>query len=347
MVEPRDSSRGEKIRNRDLDIVKGMLVLMMVVYHCASMALSANRELRIITNNMAFLHVSFLLITGFLCGWYYFPELKNSQRNVRKRLRVRAAKIMGVFLVLNMMLYSSGYIFSFEKLTSSLKSINDVLDNLVISMNGDLVAVEILFYISLFLLVASILIGRTTIPLMLALLIGASIIGCYSVTILFVAFGMVGMFFGALVAAGHLNKAWEWAKRQRGLPPALLIIYLSCLPKIKWVISTMPHLQLAIHTIESVLYFATFLTVITLFVNPLVPGVIILLGKYTLFSYLVQMLIVRVGYMVIQKMGIYGFRYYFINLLASGLILYLTVALLDKLRSRYLKIDGLYRAVFV
>ena len=109
----------------------------------------------------------------------------------------------------------------------------------------------------------------------------------------------------------------------------------------------MPQLQLAIHTIESFLYFATFLTVITLFVNPLVPSAIIRLGKYTLFSYLLQMFIVRVGYVVIQKMGISGFRYYFINLLASGLVLYLTVSLLDKLRGKYLKIDGLYRAVFV
>src|SRR5574340_615283 len=64
-------------RNADLDIVKGMLVFVMLTYHCASVIEGSGfwQIIRWIPNQIAFIHFAFLILSGFLCGWHYYPKL--------------------------------------------------------------------------------------------------------------------------------------------------------------------------------------------------------------------------------------------------------------------------------
>ena len=203
-VRRKDGNSQVETRNDDIDIIKGMLVVTMVIYHCASMAKTTYPELGSISNCLVFLHYAFLLITGFLCGWYYLPKLRTSPQAVRARLRLRAGKIIAVFMLMNLFLYSVGGTLSYEKLRNSANSFDNIMQNFILSVSGKLVAFQILFPIAIFLWIASLLLGRVSIPVMLSLIIFASIAGCFSGTIMFVAFGMVGMFFGILTS-GQLS----------------------------------------------------------------------------------------------------------------------------------------------
>ena len=346
MITEEGSRSKLRTRNEDLDIIKGMLVVTMVLYHCASMAHITYPELGIIPNGLKFLHYAFLLITGFLCGWYYLPKLCISPQAVRARLRFRAGRITAIFLLMNVFLYCIGSTLSYEKLRNSVNSFSNIMQNFILSVSGKLVAFQILFPIAIFLLVASLLLGRVSIPVLLGLILFASIAGCFSQTIMFVEFGMVGMLFGILARAGILTIFWQWIRYHKWLPPTLLLVYLLNLARVRWLVTVLLPLKLVVYTAESFFWFATFLIVVEFFVGLKIRDMVIQLGRYTLFAYLAQMLIIRLGYMVIQKMEISGLSYYFVNLTTSLIILFFVIALLDGLRHRYSAIDDLYRIVF-
>jgi len=53
-------------RSQELDVIKGMLVVVMVFYHCASMAVDKYNFLSNITDRIAFIHYAFVLISGVI-----------------------------------------------------------------------------------------------------------------------------------------------------------------------------------------------------------------------------------------------------------------------------------------
>jgi len=83
-------------RNPALDFTKGALVLIMVLYHWINYFYGPhdNRYLR-------FLTPSFICITGFLISNIYLSKYDISDPRLPKRLCQRGLKILGVFLVLN------------------------------------------------------------------------------------------------------------------------------------------------------------------------------------------------------------------------------------------------------
>lgn len=227
-------------RNSDIDTIKGMLVFLMLAYHCASMGKNTYPELRAVTHVIDPIHYAFILISGYICGWHYLPRSRISLKTTRRRLRVRAGKIMAIFMTVNLILYVTGIIYSYEMLKNSVNSFDAVMQNLVLSMSGKLAAAEILFYIALFLLVASLLVGRVTLPLILVLFIGMSSARYFSLTAVFVAFGLAGMFLGILSDTGCLTKIWQRMKEHKWFWLMLLTAYFCSLPMARWVAGLQP-----------------------------------------------------------------------------------------------------------
>ena len=98
--------------------------------------------------------------------------------------------------------------------------------------------------------------------------------------------------------------------------------------------------------VELLVWFLTFLVVVEVLFGPNVRSGIIQLGRYTLFAYLAQMLIVRMGYIGILRIGVTASSYYVINMILSSVVLYCVVVLLDRIRRKCSRIDGIYRFVF-
>jgi peptidoglycan/LPS O-acetylase OafA/YrhL len=80
-----------------LDITKGILVLLMVVYH----TLNYTNQYQLAFRYLSFLPLSFILITGFLLSTVYFSRYNSGDRGLVRRLLVRGARLFAIFTILN------------------------------------------------------------------------------------------------------------------------------------------------------------------------------------------------------------------------------------------------------
>jgi hypothetical protein len=80
-----------------LDLTKGILVILMVAYH----SLNYTNEYHLAFRYLSFLPPSFILITGFLIAIVYYPRYARGDKTVWSRLLTRGAKLLGLFIVLN------------------------------------------------------------------------------------------------------------------------------------------------------------------------------------------------------------------------------------------------------
>jgi hypothetical protein len=87
-----------KKRNEAIDFVKGFLVLLMVVYH----VLNYLHYESVPHRYLGFLPCSFIMITGFLVTQVYFHKYKINPKAVGSRLAIRAIKLVLIFIVLNL-----------------------------------------------------------------------------------------------------------------------------------------------------------------------------------------------------------------------------------------------------
>src|SRR4051812_33192295 len=97
---PAAAGAGDSTSRRDtnLDAVKGILVLLMVLYHWVNyfvgLQWSGYRYLR-------FLTPSFILITGYLVGHVYLRRYVADDVRLWRRLLGRGAKLLLLFVLLN------------------------------------------------------------------------------------------------------------------------------------------------------------------------------------------------------------------------------------------------------
>jgi peptidoglycan/LPS O-acetylase OafA/YrhL len=80
-----------------LDITKGFLVALMVVYH----SLNYTSEYRLAFRYFSFLPPSFIFITGFLVSLVYYRRLEAGEPGLTRRMIFRGVRLLVLFLLLN------------------------------------------------------------------------------------------------------------------------------------------------------------------------------------------------------------------------------------------------------
>lgn len=80
-----------------LDLAKGILVILMVVYH----SLNYTNEYHLAFRYLSFLPPSFILVTGFLITIVYYPRYARGETSVSYRLITRGLKLLALFIALN------------------------------------------------------------------------------------------------------------------------------------------------------------------------------------------------------------------------------------------------------
>jgi peptidoglycan/LPS O-acetylase OafA/YrhL len=88
-----------------LDFTKGALVLVMVVYHWLNYFVMSDGS---VYKYLRFLTPSFTFITGFLISQVYLSKYSASGRNVTTRLTVRGIKLLAIALCLNLAIGAAG-----------------------------------------------------------------------------------------------------------------------------------------------------------------------------------------------------------------------------------------------
>lgn len=80
-----------------LDLAKGILVILMVVYH----SLNYTSQYQLAFRYLSFLPPTFILITGYLISIVYYPRIRAGDHTVWSRLLTRGAKLLLLFVGLN------------------------------------------------------------------------------------------------------------------------------------------------------------------------------------------------------------------------------------------------------
>lgn len=337
-----------KMRNNDLDIVRGALVLIMLMYHCASVTWGTSLlpQAIEITERVSFIHYAFVMVSGYLCGWYYAPRINAGEKGIRRRLAARGLKLLGLLFLLNATLYATGIGMDLSTLRGYIASVDDVINNFILGMKGSLVAFEILYYIAVLLLMASVVIGRVgLIPLSAA--VGFLLIfGPMNQLSVFSLYGFLGIIFGILSHRGYFDREWNILRVTHGVPVMIaLLLYQWFLSEVRGAVKGMG-LQIIVYTCESICWFLSFVFILRFPLLQRSQKAVSLLGRYTLIGYIAQMVIIRGGYAVLVRIDARGLEYYLLNLVFSTLLLYLFILSLNVMRTKYNFINSSYRLVF-
>jgi fucose 4-O-acetylase-like acetyltransferase len=338
-------------RNVELDCVKGLLVILMVVYHCASMESYQNSDLSILASSIIsyldFISRAFILVSGFLCGVYYLPQLPQDPKKIRLRLAKRGFKLIVICLIINLVLYSIKNILPLTNFGNLTKPSSDLISFLFGFHPGDTFAFEVIYYIGILLLIASVLLNRLNFVYPLLLIF---IINYYQNPVIWgLTYGFVG------IAAGSF---WEDEKFKHVVKfinnikyfPVIVILFTAFLLLFTKLITNVPSslfiFEVTFFFIKILLISASFIYILKAINSQKLNYIFVLFGQYTLFAYLIQMIIIRLNFIILIKY-INSFTYiYIINLLISTIYLYYIIYLLDKLWMKKPFIKKTYNVVF-
>lgn len=325
-----------------LDYTKGMLVLIMVLYHWINYfwIVQDNRYLR-------FLTPSFIFITGFIISNVYLSKYGLSDPKLFKRLVERGLKILAVFVCVNV---ARSLVLSGSALwrdSSARPSVSSLIELFIVGTGAGggqtkLLAFFILVPISYLLILAAIILGLSRYYRHAVWAIGAlSVIGVLSLdyfgslspNLELLSMGLLGMIAGSI----PIEKVNAFVRH----PYWLAVGYL---------------LYLAAITAWNVIYplqiigVCLSLMIIYLLGQPRgepgrITNVILLLGKYSLFGYIAQIAILQVLRRALNNVDSETFVLVLSFILGFGLTI-LAVQVVDRLRVMFSTVDKIYKAIF-
>jgi len=335
---------GKAPRIPALDFTKGMLVLIMVLYHWLNYFVSSGADFY---KYLRFLTPSFICISGFLISHTYLARYDISDTRLTKRLIARGLKLLGVFILLNTflsVLVSDPYHGKASFFQMGLKEAlaTYVAGNVFIAGVGRGVAFYILVPIGyLLLLSAGLLVVcrwyRYTFHVVCVFfllgILALHLRGFQSGNLELLTIGLLGVILG-YVPAARINTLGKYA-----VP--LAAAYLCYLVAI-----TLWHEIFPLQVAGVCLSLAIIYLLGTRGGEPgVVRRSVLLLGKYSLVGYIAQVVILQ-----LQRRGLEHFDLgagpLLLSLFAALALTMLTVVTVDRARAKSVTVDGLYKAVF-
>jgi hypothetical protein len=326
-----------------LDFTKGTLVLFMVLYHWLNYFVWPDGDYRY----LRFLTPSFIFITGFLISNVYLARYDIADRRVPVRLVQRGLKLLAVFVCLNLaigLLLADSYNGQILSGQLSLRNIVAiyVTGNVGVAGNGKAAAFFILVPISYLLLLSALLLKVSgfynyTFHLVCALfLLGIMILalnGLKSNNVELLTIGLLGVVSGY----ASIEQINDWV----GRPFALILAYLCYIGAIT--------LWNVVYPLQLVGVCLSLMLIYLLGAKAAEPGRmrrhVILLGKYSLFGYIVTIAILQILYRSLRHSTGSAVTLS-LTFVAAFALTMVSVEVVDRVRTRAAKVDRVYRAVF-
>jgi hypothetical protein len=241
----------------------------------------------------------------------------------------------------------AGLGYNIDVLLAATNSLTGFLGNIVLNVKGDLVAFEILYYIGLFLVAASLLLGRISLIALALLTVTLSLSGKTANILHVLSYGFLGFLAGVLTVRGYLSYLWRFMERTRGLVIAFIFVcYQVLLPEIHGRIAA-AWLLWVVYCFESGLWFLFSIFLFRIFSHDsIISGVVMIVGRYTLAAYIGQMFLVRMGFFLLSRLGMEGWNYYIVNWTLCTTVLTAALVIIDHLRTRSNLMDRTYKFVF-
>lgn len=332
-----------------IDICKGFLVLLMILYHCSSIipANNINKQYaEIITYNISFISRYFLFLSGLICGIHYASSYTN--KFINNRLIIRGIKLLIIFFTANILIYilqafDLSNVFLITKEDISIKFFN------IVRLSGDIYSFTILFYIGIFLILSSILLNYIYIIFLIFSL--CLLLNPKNSLILTMTYGFFGIIIGHFYKREYfsyiLNKIDYIYKISFILIIVLLFIKNYYNPfNILFEYKRFILLDIIINTISISIYTFSFLYILNKY--QIWKPYIIIFGKYSLLSYLLQMIIIRFNFKIIFYFNFNFTTYYLINVIFTTVFLYVILYLINNSRNKSQEniISKIYNLIF-
>ncbi len=327
-----------RTRLATLDLTKGWLVVLMVLYHTFNYSTQYELGFRY----LAFLPPSFILITGMMLTQVYAPRYSRGEA-VDRRLLVRGAKLVLLFTALNVALrltlssaHSGGLLRA---------SVWDEVVSVFVVGNGYGVAFDVLLPIGYVLLLAPAIV-RLNVAGSMVLPVCATAVAC-AVTWLewrygsytnlsLVSVGVAGALLGRAPVADDME-------RSAAAPLAIISALVCVVTTARAADTTLAYLVQSAAAISAVaaLSFGSR----AVHVPAWVSSPVALLGRYSLLSYILQIAVLH-ALATAWGRPVPG-SIEFATLFTATLMLTLAAtAVVEWLRPRARWVDGMYRAVF-
>jgi peptidoglycan/LPS O-acetylase OafA/YrhL len=326
------------------DFTKGILVLFMVLYHWLNYFYGTSGD---IYKYLRFLTPSFIFITGFLISHVHSSKYGIGNPRLPKRLFLRGLKILGLFIFLNLMICalfpaSSVRTILFDHPSFANLSAIFLSGNIFVDGIGKTTAFTILVPIGYLLLVSAVLLTVCRVfkyvfyvvcSLLLLSVLLLNLNGIQSFNLELLTIGLLGVVLGYIPAA-DIN-------RLAGHPYAVALAYCAYLAAIT--IWDVPFLLRVV---------GVCLTVLLIYIVGAKRGEagtlrrhILLLGKYSLFGYIVQIAILQVLRRAFMHVDI-GAGVLVVSFIAGFALTMISVEVVDRARPKSASFDRLYRVVF-
>ena len=319
-----------------LDMTKGVLVLAMVVYH--SLNYSQNYTLGF--RYLPFLPPSFILITGFLISKLYFKTEAECDRRVFARLLFRGFRLLLLFTLLNVLTLLAGR----GKFPDEPQGIGYLLDNwfeIYILGGGRFAAFSILLPIAYLLLLSPILLlinrwNRHVVPLLaLGLVICCAVPtenGEPSFNLALLSAGLVGVVLGMVPAKRLCAMGRYW--------------YVSCATYAVYIVVSALFWQSRFDQLfhSCLALAAIFSLCAAVGSNSPVASRVLILGKYSLLNYVLQIGVLQILVRLIGRVGPFSF-FFFAQMASVLLFMIFCTEILNRTRKQSTTVDTLYRAI--
>lgn len=324
------------IRNHHLDFLKGTLVLVMVIYHSMNYFTRASP---VYYEYLRFVTGAFIFMSGYMVANYYRNKYQVNKISTVTRLLIRGLKLLILFTILNIIL-NLIQITNYNNIQFSLDQFITNSSAIYFLGNDKLAAFQILVPISYLLLASPIFLvsrplERFFIPLfLLGLLLFVPRIywKSYNLHLLFV--GITGIYIGIVIS---FDKIKIFKNKYFLIPIYLITIFL------------MRILNLNIITYSSgifIILIVTYSFSTTLKKRGKIIYWIEILGQYSLFSYIIQIVFLQILFrFIIKQRWEIGWELLLINLI-TGIFLISICSILKFGQKRYNYIDYCYKFVF-
>jgi peptidoglycan/LPS O-acetylase OafA/YrhL len=324
------------MNNRDLnlDFVKGFLVISMVVYHTLNYYCISGYD---VIKYVRFVTGSFIFISGYIVSEHYLKKYETDKVNVSKRLIIRGLKILLLFTVLNVSINMLGI--QSHKAQFSIEQYLNNLRGIYIEGNFSYTVFQMLVPISYFLLLAPIILifhnwKKTIGAIMLIALLSCLIFNLNIFNLSGIIIGLAGFAIGLLS-----NKSKSIAIKGRIIILALLAISISVM---EYFDKNILYYTFGIILVLKLVYDFSATTTLTNMTNRM----IILLGRYSLLCYLLQIFFLQAMHklFITQRYGL-GYELFIISIITSFYLIIIS-KMLDFSRSRLPIIDKVYKIFF-
>jgi fucose 4-O-acetylase-like acetyltransferase len=324
-------------RDESLDFTKGVLVVLMVIYHWMNYFVDLQWD---VYRYLRFLTPSFIFITGFIIARIYSVEQFRADPGIARRLVQRGGKILLLFTILNILaaaLLGGG---DGGGLTAVRTFAGNAFD-VYVTGNGRAIF-DVLVPIGYFLLCAPLVMTlglrtRLAVPVittaLLILATVASLTGHAAANLELLALAMTGMLVGGLSVDGlaRVSDRPAWLAVAYALYLAAITVWNVLFPlQVVGVCLTLLIIHLAARAAGS---------------QGAAQHWLIELGQYSLFAYIAQVAVLQVLRRLFRPFDLHGASL-LVPFLVALAVTSGAVALVALLRKRSTVTDRLYRAVF-